>query len=313
MESFKHQNEDLYELKAQKRVVIRKGKKVKKFVCPDKGYDLEKPGSKKCVKVSASKQLKKEKQARKSAKKAKAKKAMASLKRKKSMKKRKMIHKKFRKEGLLTYADFIESVEVNECWDTHVQKGYKMKGGKRVPNCVPRNEVVEDNTATIAKQVKQVVKKHTTGKLVVRSKGGKSRFIMVRADSIDNKLRKMMLDVVAPKANVRDKSNISYGNISSNIISASVDHWVKALGLKEETKRDYKKEYANYHGKPEQRANRSKRVLARRKLEKEGRVQKGDGKDVDHKDGNPQNNSNGNLRVMSANKNRGRDNNKWRK
>ena len=70
------------------------------------------------------------------------------------------------------------------------------------------------------KQVKQVVKKHTTGKLVVRSKGGKSRFIMVRADSIDNKLRKMMLDVVAPKANVRDKSNISYGNISSNIITA---------------------------------------------------------------------------------------------
>ena len=114
-----------------------------------------------------------------------------------------------------------ESVELNECWDTHVQKGYKMKGGKRVPNCVPRNE--------------------------------------------------------------------------------------------EETRRDYKKEYANYHSKPEQRANRSKRVLARRKLEKEGRVQRGDGKDVDHKDGNPQNNSNGNLRVMSANKNRGRDNNKWRK
>ena len=29
---------------------------------------------------------------------------------------------------------------LNECWATHVQKGYKMKGGKRVPNCVPRNE-----------------------------------------------------------------------------------------------------------------------------------------------------------------------------
>tara|TARA_R100001163_G_scaffold61117_1_gene50855 strand:- start:747 stop:1793 length:1047 start_codon:yes stop_codon:yes gene_type:complete len=32
-----------------------------------------------------------------------------------------------------------ESV-ISECWSTHVQKGYKMKGGKRVPNCVPRNE-----------------------------------------------------------------------------------------------------------------------------------------------------------------------------
>lgn len=94
-------------------------------------------------------------------------------------------------------------------------------------------ELDEDNTAAVAKQVKQAVKKHTTGKLVVRSKGGKSRFIMVRADSIDNKLRKMVLDVVAPNANVRDKSDISYGNISSNIISASVEQWMKALGIKE--------------------------------------------------------------------------------
>ena len=77
--------------------------------------------------------------------------------------------------------------------------------------------------------------------------------------------------------------------------------------------RDYKKEYQEYHSRPEQRANRSKRVLARRKLEKEGKVCKGDGKDVDHKDGNPQNNSSGNLRVMSASKNRSKDNNKWRK
>ena len=30
----------------------------------------------------------------------------------------------------------------NECWDSHKQVGYKMKGGKRVPNCVPKNEAV---------------------------------------------------------------------------------------------------------------------------------------------------------------------------
>ena len=106
-----------------------------------------------------------------------------------------------------------------------------------------------DNTAAIAKQVKQAVKKYTTGKLVVRSKGGKTRFIMVRADKIDNELRKKVLNVVAPKANVRDKSNISYGNISDRIISASVEQWMKALGLKESminegkkfTKRDFSK------------------------------------------------------------------------
>ena len=31
--------------------------------------------------------------------------------------------------------------EIDEaCWDTHKQVGTKMKGGKRVPNCVPKNE-----------------------------------------------------------------------------------------------------------------------------------------------------------------------------
>ena len=74
--------------------------------------------------------------------------------------------------------------------------------------------------------------------------------------------------------------------------------------------RDYKKEYQDYHSKPEQRANRSKRVLARREMIKNGRAAKGDGKDVDHKDGNPQNNSPSNLRMMSVNANRGRNNNK---
>ena len=90
-------------------------------------------------------------------------------------------------------------------------------------------ELDEDNTAAFAKQLKQAVKKYTKGKLTVKSKGGKTRFIMVMSDNIDNKLRKMMLDVMYPKANIKDKSNISYGNISDKIISASVDHWAKAL------------------------------------------------------------------------------------
>lgn len=68
--------------------------------------------------------------------------------------------------------------------------------------------------------------------------------------------------------------------------------------------RNYRKEYDNYHGKPEQRANRSKRVLARRKMEEKGKVSKGDGKDVHHKDGNPQNNGDSNLSIMSKSKNR---------
>jgi hypothetical protein len=46
--------------------------------------------------------------------------------------------------------------------------------------------------------------------------------------------------------------------------------------------RDYKKEYDSYHAKPEQIKNRAQRNKARGMLEREGVVQKGDGKDVDH-------------------------------
>ena len=67
------------------------------------------------------------------------------------------------------------------------------------------------------------------------------------------------------------------------------------------TKRDYKKEYL-YHGKPEQIARRSARNKARRLMAKDGLVHKG--QDVDHKDGNPLNNSRRNLRAMSPSKNR---------
>ena len=31
------------------------------------------------------------------------------------------------------------------CWDSHKQVGYKMKGGKRVPNCVPKSEAVSQD------------------------------------------------------------------------------------------------------------------------------------------------------------------------
>lgn len=70
--------------------------------------------------------------------------------------------------------------------------------------------------------------------------------------------------------------------------------------------RDYKKEYKNYHSKPEQRKKNDERKKARRMMEKEGKVKKGDGKDVDHK--KPMRNggktSKGNLRVRSKTSNR---------
>jgi len=68
--------------------------------------------------------------------------------------------------------------------------------------------------------------------------------------------------------------------------------------------RNYKKEYENYHSKPEQKKNRASRNAARAKLLKSGKVKKGDGKDVTHRNGNPRDNSEKNLGVLKASKNR---------
>lgn len=69
-------------------------------------------------------------------------------------------------------------------------------------------------------------------------------------------------------------------------------------------KRNYKKEYENYQGKPEQIKNRAARNKARSEMAKEGKVRKGDGKDVDHKNGNPRYGKKSNLRVQSKSANR---------
>ena len=68
--------------------------------------------------------------------------------------------------------------------------------------------------------------------------------------------------------------------------------------------RNYKKEYANYQGRPEQIKRRDARNKARNQLSKEGKVHKGDGKDVDHKNSNPLNDSRSNLRVLDKSTNR---------
>jgi hypothetical protein len=70
--------------------------------------------------------------------------------------------------------------------------------------------------------------------------------------------------------------------------------------------RNYRKEYDNYQGKPDQIKNRGKRNKARALMMKKGLAHKGDGKDVDHskpiaKGGG---NGNGNLRMKPKSANR---------
>ena len=68
--------------------------------------------------------------------------------------------------------------------------------------------------------------------------------------------------------------------------------------------RNYRREYDSYHGSAEQKKNRAMRNAARRKMEKAGKVRKGDGRDVHHSNGNPNDNRPSNLRVTSKSYNR---------
>lgn len=47
-------------------------------------------------------------------------------------------------------------------------------------------------------------------------------------------------------------------------------------------KRNYRKEYDEYHALPEQKKRRAQRNKARKEAMDDGRVHKGDGKEVDH-------------------------------
>lgn len=59
-----------------------------------------------------------------------------------------------------------------------------------------------------------------------------------------------------------------------------------------------------YNSKPSSKKDRASRNAARAQAMKEGKVRKGDGKDIDHSNGNPRDNRKGNLKVMSKSKNR---------
>ena len=68
--------------------------------------------------------------------------------------------------------------------------------------------------------------------------------------------------------------------------------------------RNYRKEYDNYHAKPDQRERNAGRLRARRLMARLGKVSKGDKKDVHHKDNDPMNNDKGNLSVTTQKYNR---------
>ena len=94
--------------------------------------------------------------------------------------------------------------------------------------------------------------------------------------------------------------------VAVKVAPESCVRWAARAVSATEMRRNYRKEYDNYQSKPKQRRNNDKRKAARRLMEKDGKVKKGDGKDVAHKKPLAKGGSNkkGNLKVANRSKNR---------
>ena len=89
------------------------------------------------------------------------------------------------------------------------------------------------------------------------------------------------------------------------IINTSEVKTFRSFGTQYERQPSKKKRSKQpYQETSEQKKKRAARNAARNKMIKAGKARKGDGKDVDHKDGNPKNNNKENLRMQTKKANR---------
>lgn len=89
--------------------------------------------------------------------------------------------------------------------------------------------------------------------------------------------------------------------------------WVTEGGKRRRTAEGIAHEYSRFQSSKKAKRDRTSRNTARRRAEREGRVHKGDGKEVDHVDSNPRRNSPSNLRVVTRRTNRAKKENSRRR
>ncbi len=75
------------------------------------------------------------------------------------------------------------------------------------------------------------------------------------------------------------------------------------------TLRDYGREYKRFQSSKKAKKDRAARNKARRQALAEGKVHRGDGKEIDHKNSTPTDNRKSNLRIISRHANRAKKEN----
>lgn len=89
--------------------------------------------------------------------------------------------------------------------------------------------------------------------------------------------------------------------------------YTDASGKRKRTARGIEHEYSRFQSSKKAKRDRASRNKARRQAEREGRVHKGDGKEIDHRNSTPTDNRSSNLRVVSRSTNRAKKENSRRR
>ena len=176
---------------------------------------------------------------------------------------------------------------VDMIFDVIIKK-IKEKMGKEYRGNKEKGMVFVNSVASIV-GMKVTDKKQEKGKL----------FLKLDNDLEESISKAQLIKTLGKVKGVTKKQMEILSTMSPTVLQTIINQLSLVMG--EETKRNYKKEYENYHADPEQVKRRAARNKARRLLKDRKNIK---GKDVHHKDNNPMNNDKSNLSIVSQNYNR---------
>ena len=177
---------------------------------------------------------------------------------------------------------------VDMIFDVIIKK-IKEKMGKEYRGNKEKGMVFVNSIAKIV-GMKVTDKKQEKGKL----------FLKLDYDPLEEAVTKgQLIKTLGKIKGVTRKQMEILSTMSPTVLQTIINQLSLVMG--EETKRNYKKEYENYHADKEQMKRRAARNKARRLLKDRKNIK---GKDVHHKDNNPMNNDKSNLSIVSQNYNR---------